>query len=129
MAITRERIATYVFLLGLAIGLVHYGAISFYLYWEIPFLDLVMHFFGGVWVGLLTLWVLWALYGDLKRSRVYLGTFLFITVIGVFWEVFEYYTGLSFVAGDFWIDTITDLCMDVLGAFLVVWGVVRSIDK
>ena len=47
----------------------------------------------------------------------------------MFWEVFEYYTGLSFVAGDFWIDTITDLCMDVLGAFLVVWGVVRSIDK
>lgn len=72
-------------------------------------------------MALLGIWAL-ALYFEPERvfnsKYIILIALFFALVIGVFWEIFEYYTGLSIVEANFWQDTLTDLLMDSIGAIV-----------
>jgi len=82
-------------------------------YWEYPWLDLLMHFWGGVIVGLLVLWGSERVWGvRLSLAAVVLAALF----VGIAWEVFEYALGLIEVPRDVYIkDTAIDLILDTLG--------------
>ena len=96
-------------------------AYGLFFYWR--WFDIPMHFLGGFFAGGVSLWVFF------KRSRngreIFLATFFGALLIGAAWELFEYFTGFTFVVyGTYTFDTVKDFLMDALGA-LVLWAVCR----
>ena len=99
--------------LSVSVALVHTNGIARGWYWKYPWLDLPMHFFGGVIICLLVRWWSERVWGiRLPFMIVILSVFF----VGVGWEVFEYALGLIEVPRDVYIkDTAIDLLLDTLG--------------
>ena len=85
-----------------------------------------MHFTGGVWLGLVFVWFLNKRGQplDLNFSLIIKAS-AWILLVGVGWEVFEYYF-INYVAQNGFdrFDTISDLLLDLSGglcAILYLW--------
>ena len=107
------------------LALVHKVAMQFFLYWKYPWLDIPVHFLGGI-VCALGIAILPFLhihfFGRHKTDIAYVcGVF----IIGVCWEVFEYNVGLYQFEPHIVTDTLTDMGMDILGG-VVGYGIVKS---
>ncbi len=92
------------------VALVHISALQWYLYWYYPWLDVLTHFLGGLWVALAAVWLL--SYAG-KRSSL-LKIICIVMLIGVGWEVFEVAAGIPREA-NFMFDSSLDLTMDYIG--------------
>ena len=101
----------------------------FFLYWRLPWLDMVMHFLGGIWIGLTVLWIYYLSdkFKDIpenrrKASYVYLLAGIVTLVIGIFWEIFEFNIDFFITFNEFngFYDTISDILFAVGGAILSV---------
>lgn len=112
-----------VFLIWVIFG-IHSIALMLHLYWVFPWFDILMHFLGGVWVGLFLLWFLY--YSDylsptLLPKKTLASILLFGFLLGLLWEVFEIIvqskTGVRF-EGNWALDTAIDLGMDIFGTTL-----------
>jgi len=82
-----------------------------------------MHFLGGFWVGLMALW-LYFLSGTIRpklyqRISIILFSLISVLIIGVLWELFEFFISASNVfGGQAMFDTISDLALDLIGGLL-----------
>ena len=117
---------------GLALG----GFLGYGLWW----LDVVLHFLGGLWLAVLGWWYLFAykyfpeiksrgFSGDLISGTGWIlvvGLISFAVFAGVLWEFFEFLVD-KFITGKNYIDllqrgvidTMKDLLMDLLGGLAV----------
>ena len=80
-----------------------------------------MHFLGGVFVGLLVLWLqfLSGYFGTpaLPSSRKVFSVMLVaVLAVGVGWEVFERLLGHTWSVEGYWLDTSVDVVLDLLGS-------------
>ncbi|MBP9668666.1 MAG: hypothetical protein KBE09_00045 [Candidatus Pacebacteria bacterium] len=100
------------------LGALHVGALSYSLYWQYPWLDVLSHFLGGLWVALALLWIAHRFGVAVRGFYVFLG----VLVVGLGWEVFEVVAGIPRESN--WLfDTAIDLIMDLLGALVgIVWS-------
>lgn len=94
---------------------------DFDLYWRFWWYDIVMHFLGGLWIGLITLWIYY-LSGYFKKNKkdkpfVFLLSFLSVLIVGISWEIFEYLFEIVF-SSNYISDTALDLIMDILGGLV-----------
>lgn len=101
-------------------------------YWTYFWYDIPMHFLGGAWVVLATLWI-----SEMPPARLLkpflsvmylLGMALFV---GVAWEVYEVVFGIADMHAIGYVrDTVLDLIMDTSGALIValVWSRLRPRD-
>jgi hypothetical protein len=109
-----------------SVALLHAVALNAYLYWLYPWFDIPMHFLGGTVAGFGFLsWV-----GERLvpiRSRALLATLLFVALIGIGWEVFEWYFDLVDTL-EYVPDTIGDLFFDLMGG-IVAYGLVFSFKR
>lgn len=108
------------------VAVLHVFSTMFFLYSKYLWLDIPMHFFGGMTCAFA--------FSSLPFFRIQLpsqylslsGYIGFVLLVGVFWEWFEIANGISIITDtDFFTDTLQDLCMDVLGTcagYLVVRG-------
>ena len=119
------------FLVMLVVAAFHWlGALQDY-YSKVLWYDIPMHFMGGVWVALFTLWVVSTQYGSYFKK--YLGIrnlILFVFVFGFAWEILELilrFNSISDVGYTF--DTVKDLIIDMLGAGMVVCIYKKSIGN
>lgn len=100
------------------IALVHTVALEFFLYWKYLWLDIPMHVLGGVACSLFfSVLPFFGIRVHERYNRVW-GYFAFTLCIGVMWELFEVVAGISRGEPGFVLDTITDLSMDTVGAFI-----------
>lgn len=116
-----------------AIAIVHAVATRYSWYWIYTWIDIPMHFIGGVWVALFFFWIF------KKRNDVHLETIPgwlsaaivvgFVLLLGVLWEFFEFsfdilvaQKGLAAFAQQGITDTLGDLAMDLVGG-VACWGV------
>lgn len=112
LSLTLSSFATIVFFYVLAL----YKDLFFYYWW----FDIPMHFLGGFIAGLVSVYYFFIH----NQSRVPTERKIFFTaiisaiIIGVVWEIFEYVTKLSFTIGDYRLDIIKDLFVDVYGAIV-----------
>jgi len=89
---------------------------------------MVLHFLGGFWQGLLFIWFfsikdlpLLKPSLDPNDPKLIYKTIFFVLLIGLLWELFEFYTNNYIVGYPFdRIDTISDLFLDLLGGVLVI---------
>lgn len=85
------------------------------LYYEIPWLDIPMHIFGGMGVGALAS----ALALHNKKKVSLLQAMIFYVVIAASWEVYEYARGVMVYdeASDYF-DTVFDFANGAIGIIL-----------
>ena len=107
---------------GTGIGLlgVHIIALTYSLYFLLPWLDVPMHFVGGVFSALVLIWFFfYSTYVGLSKSvsQILVVGILGALLVGSLWELFEFISGVP-REGKYVIDTTIDLVMDVVGAAL-----------
>lgn len=97
----------FIFILVSIISALHYFALANYWYFIFPWLDLIMHFLGGLFISLSVLFLF-------EIKRVYLISILSVLIVSIFWELFEHSLGVF--KDDYVLDTVVDFIMGVLGA-------------
>ena len=103
----------------LVVAILHGAALLFFLYWQYAWYDIVVHFLGGVFLGLLLLWLLLHsgyFVAPTTRTDLMVNLLFGTLIIGALWELFEVVAGVP-LEEDYALDTSTDLLMDFLGAF------------
>lgn len=113
------------------VAVLHSFGVYASLYWLwLPF-DIIVHFLGGVWVGLAALWFFfyspftWLNWLRLSKLGIAL---LAVVIVGLLWEAFEF---IAKVPQDIahYEDTVLDIIMDILGAIGAWWFVERWYGK
>lgn len=95
-------------------GLHVFATIELY-YWTTEWYDFMMHFLGGLWIALFTLWFDSWIPLPIRPNTAFrlIG---FVTIVGIAWEFYEIIFNMTFVAdkGYVW-DTTHDIIMDFVG--------------
>ena len=102
---------------------------KFYWYFTIWYFDIIMHFLGGLWLGLVFIW-----FFLVKRSvptdqllnlidlKLITKIILSILIIGIFWEIFEIIFNNVLAENAFnFLDTISDIFCDLAGGTFAVF--------
>ena len=107
----------------LSIGMVIHAIFThFHLYWHIRWIDMPMHFLGGLWLGIAGIYVYKKIFpqtfhtkNNLRILTIALSTALFV---GGLWEIVELnFTSIPHIAHINSVgDTLSDLFCDLLGA-------------
>lgn len=105
---------------------IHFLALAFFWYWTYWWLDILMHFLGGLLVGFAVLWFFFSpsrhamTFGVGRALVVILAS---VIVVGVLWEAWEAYAGIIRWP-DEWLDSMFDVFSDIAGslAALVITG-------
>lgn len=123
--VLQEKILKVLFVLIWILAFIHMLAEVYYLYWILDWFDIVTHVLGGLWLGISALWF-WYLSGYIKKAHFPDKKAFYIAlcaglIFGFFWEVYEYavwqWSG-SGLPNNYLADTILDLFVDLIGAFL-----------
>lgn len=110
--------------LGLTIAATQHYADEFALYWHWWWLDIIMHYLGGVFVAFLFLWSYLSMFQKLPKRLVILGV---VVLVGILWEVYEYVMGATDVYFESYrLDTAMDMFFDILGAITVAYLVLKQ---
>ena len=110
------------FLLLAIVGALDIVAVKLYLFWSVSQFDSVVHFFAGICVGMAS--ILFWRYGlnrtAADKSKILLVAVVGALIIGIIWETFELYFGITFLSDgiNYIEDTGSDLLMDIVGGFL-----------
>ncbi|MHB1330426.1 MAG: hypothetical protein ACYCY6_00450 [Minisyncoccota bacterium] len=124
---TNHRLLTVTFIFVVAVGLLHQLGSIYALYWDIAWFDTMVHFVGGLSMGFLFLWV-WNVSGFVGKSiptrRISLiSVFVFVAIVGIGWELFEYFFNIANPTkgnyiGDTTLDLFADLCGGIIAGFV-----------
>ena len=93
-------------------------------YWVYPWFDNVSHFLGGLSLGTFALYMWYGsgIFGRTTPSKreAFATAFVFVLIIGLGWEVFEYVYGIAgpSIGQTYAQDTFTDVFSDICGAAL-----------
>ncbi len=114
----KKNLLIFNIILVLVIAIANNLANAFFLYWRFYWFDNVMHFLGGLWVGLMALWIYY-FSGYIKSNRydkpfLFLMSFIAVLSVGIGWEIFEVLIDVNFSSG-YVSDTALDLIMDIVG--------------
>ena len=92
-----------------------FALLRLFLYWRYPWVDIPMHFAGGIIVGL----------GVFAARDLHVPLFSYLIkpyraitvvfIVAALWEVLEYVAGVSSVQENFVGDTMLDLALGLLG--------------
>jgi len=115
---------------AIMLAVFHYLFLELHLYWLYLWLDIPVHFLGGVTVALGYLTLL-GLFPKLADKHFTLArTLVFVLLVASAWEIFELTIGVQFEEGTYVDDTTLDIIMGVLGgiAGYFVGGRVSQLD-
>lgn len=88
---------------------------KFHWYSLLWWFDMPMHFLGGLWLSLISIWIFPL--KDLSLKSVF-KIISIVFVVGVLWEVFEIVVNESIAQNPFdKLDTISDIAFDLAGGF------------
>jgi hypothetical protein len=113
----RKQILYLSFILILIINFLHLWAIGNYFYWVYWWFDILMHFLGGLWVGITFLWTYTIFFRDdlLNRKKIFLMSFIMILLTIISWEIFELFIQNDLSDPNFLSDTSSDMLLGMIG--------------
>ena len=118
----KNKLSILIFILILIIAIFNKLALVNFLYWRFWWFDIMMHFLGGLWIGLVSLWTYYfsGFFKNLnqKYSFIFLLSIISVCVIGIGWEIFEILIDPEYFQEGYISDTILDLIMDVIGGII-----------
>ena len=136
----KKRFFTSLSLLVFFIFILNTLASKFYWYFSIWYFDMIMHFLGGLWLGLVFIWV-FLIKGtiflenslekitDLINFKLITKIILAILIVGVSWEIFEIIFN-NILAGTSFdlLDTVSDIFCDLAGGvFAILFFLIKRI--
>jgi uncharacterized membrane protein YeaQ/YmgE (transglycosylase-associated protein family) len=101
------------------LAVLHRIALAFYLYWQWPWLDIAMHFFGGavVALGLFTIRDFVRQIPD--RLEYLLPVMSGVVVVVLVWELFEFFVvGIPLTTPGIELDTAIDITVGIIGGLV-----------
>ena len=102
-------------------------AVYFYLYWIYPWIDIPVHFLGGMVAAFGFLWIVRCL--GLSQYVHIWHAFLFVIIVATAWELYEYLFSISLPSDpDFIRDTVIDYIAGVSGG-LGAWYIGRRLSQ
>jgi magnesium-transporting ATPase (P-type) len=116
MCMFQTKLFVQTFILFMIVSFLNYLGVSFYLYWSFAWFDMVLHSLSGVAIGMATILVFRQIGIRLTITR----SLVLVFVVGVLWEVFELWGGLTSLSDGmvYTTDTISDLLLDMLGGYI-----------
>lgn len=105
-------------ILVFSIFVLNYLAMEFHWYSSIWYFDMSMHFLGGLWLGLISIYLF-----SLENTSFHsiLKIFFMVLFIGIGWEIFEILIDKFITQNSFnFADTISDLFFDFVGGFFAL---------
>jgi len=120
-----KKLSIRLLILVFIIFVLNYFAMEFYWYSSIWYSDIIMHFLGGLWLGLFSIYLF-----SIKDSsfKSILKIFFVVLLIGISWEIFEILIDKFITQNSFnFLDTMSDIFFDVLGGLLAVWYFIKQI--
>ena len=97
---------------------VNFIANKLYWYSSIRYFDMFMHFLGGIWVGLMSLYFFTFQRISLK---LVVRVLLVVLAVGVGWEIFEFLVNDAFAQNPFnYLDTFSDIFFDLSGGLCAI---------
>ena len=110
----RMQILLSVLFLSSLILITHSLGLEFFLYWNYIWFDVVLHFLGGLTLGLF-----FSLFFKKEQRRILI---LLVVAVIVGWEIFEIAIGTTNISsGGFVFDTVFDLLIGFLSAYLGIF--------
>lgn len=107
-----------IFSLSIIISFLHYSALVLFLYWTVSWFDSMMHFLGGLLIGLIISFIFyiyeWEAFPKNNKVQVLIITLGGVLVIGLTWELWELFVGFTDIVKD-QTDTLLDIIMDLIG--------------
>ena len=93
--------------------IVNFLALKFYWYSSIWYFDMIMHFLGGLWIGLAYIYVFKV--KDRSLNSI-LRVIVSVLLVGIAWEFYEIAVNDVLAQNAFnYLDTISDLFFDLAG--------------
>ncbi len=100
------------------LGITQHGALTFDLFSTHAWIDIPMHFLGGVAVAFGFLFFTYLFPRVLSRYRSVFFTLASVLAVSLVWEIFEIYIGIPLLEEGFGMDLIKDLCFDMVGGYI-----------
>jgi hypothetical protein len=98
---------------------------KFYWYSSIWYFDMPMHFLGGIWLGLISIYLFPLKNYSLKSI---FKIFFIVLLVGVAWEVFEILVNRLTIQDSFnTLDTISDICFDSAGGLFAIFYFLKKV--
>ncbi len=118
------------------VGLFDVITSKLYLQWTIWWVDIILHFLGGLAVALFAFWI-GSSRSSLKnwsKRKILLTALISAIVVGILWELCELYFGLTFLSDGikYWTNTGSDLLMDVVGGvfgFILINNLLKKYEQ
>jgi hypothetical protein len=116
------------------IAALHIIALYFFLYWQIPWFDKIVHFLWGFWAVLFVFnFLIYKEYfiPEHRNSRsFFLISLVLAFFIGLLWEFFESQGGITNVHSiSFIVDSSSDILMDLVGGIIASAYVFKTYKK
>ena len=108
---------------GSVILILHLLALKLFLYWTIDWFDILMHLLGGLLIGFIMISFMKRIHTEtviINKRLLTTAVILGVLVVGLAWELWELFVGLSDVIEDK-LDVTIDLVMDLMGAIMAVF--------
>lgn len=107
------------------IFLLNYLAMKFYWYSSIWYFDIIMHFLGGLWLGLVSIHLFCL--KDISLKSI-LKIFFIVLLAGVGWEIFEVLIDKFITLKIFDLpDTLSDIFFDSVGGLFAIFYFIKQI--
>lgn len=121
----RKKLFNMLAILIVAIFLINALANKFYWYSSIWYFDIIMHFLGGLWIGI------FAFYFFSPQTisfRLIFKILIMVFLIGIGWEIFEVFVDKVISLNYFNIlDTISDILFDLTGGIMAIFYYMKKI--
>lgn len=109
------------FVLLLTVAVLHSIAIKYHFYWTLSWIDIPIHFLGGLTVSLAAIWFFYfsRYIPPLRLSAlsIFIIAGTSVLVVGIIWESFELLAGIAERNADYYIsDTVLDFVANITGA-------------
>lgn len=113
----RQISGVIIFFLSALIAGLNLLALKYFLYWQIWWFDVPMHFLGGLIIGAIALWIVAYEVPVGVRPRVnrLAVAILSTLIVGIMWEIFEYLSGITKGDVGYWQDSVHDVFVDIAG--------------
>ena len=109
------------------IFLANFLILKFYWYSLIWYLDIVMHFLGGFWVGLFFLYVFFRKEQPSFTSGLFFKLLFITLLVGLLWELYEFLLNIIAITPFNLNDTISDIFSSLLGSTVSVFYFLKII--
>lgn len=119
----RKKLFIRLAVLVIVVFLINTLSFKFYWYSSMWWFDMFMHFLAGFWLSLCIIWLLKLENFSFKNI---LKIILFVLIIGLLWEMYEFYVDDNIARnGISTLDSTSDLFFDLAGGFSAILYVTK----